>query len=79
MIEIADAVHHGPSGEDWIVGRVDDSYVYPCGWPCCRAVLEDCTLIKKAGEAERASLIENLRRLPSSDPRHIPAAPEPPR
>ncbi len=77
-IDIGDAVHHGPSGEDWIVARVDDGYVYPAGWPPCRAVAADCTLIKSATAEERAEMIERLQRIPSSDPRHIAAAPEPP-
>lgn len=71
QIEIADTVHHGPTGEDWVVARVTDRHVYPAGWPPCRADLADCTLIGKATEKQRAEMLANLRKLPPSDERHI--------
>lgn len=71
QIEIADTVHHGPTGEDWVVARVTDRHVYPAGWPPCRADLADCTLIGKATEKQRAEMMANLRKLPPSDERHI--------
>ena len=70
QIEIADHVHHGQSGEDWVVARVTDEHVYPAGWPESRALLSDCTLIHKASRDSRARLIADLKRLPSSDSRH---------
>lgn len=69
-IEIADHVHHKPSGENWVVGRVDETHVYPCGWPESRAQLSDCVLTWKANEESRADLIEKLKKLPASDSRH---------
>lgn len=70
-IEIADAVHHWPSGEDWVVARVTDEHVYPAGWPPGRALLAHCTLLKKATDEQRESLREQLRKLPRDDDRHL--------
>lgn len=71
QIEIADTVHHAPSGEDWVVARVTDKHVYPAGWPPCRAELTDCRLIEKATEQQRAEMLAELHRLPASDERHM--------
>ena len=68
-IEIADTVHHGPTGEDWIVARVDDRFVWPAGWPPGRADKADCVLVKKATEEKRDLMICRLRNLPESDER----------
>ena len=43
-MRIEDHVHYWPTGEDWVVGRVDAESVYPLGWPCGRARHSDCTL-----------------------------------
>lgn len=59
QIEVADHIHHIPTGEDWVVKRVDDTHVEPAGWPPCRAKLADCRLIKKATPKER----EEMRRI----------------
>ena len=71
QIEIADAVHHGPSGEDWVVARVTETHVYPAGWPSCRAELADCKLLKKATPEQREQMLRDLRRLPRDDERHV--------
>lgn len=47
-IEAGDHVHHEPSGEDWVIGRVSEDRVYPLGWPSSSALLADCKLIKKS-------------------------------
>lgn len=70
-IEIADTVHHGPSGEDWTVARVTEEHVYPAGWPPGRALLADCTLLEKATDEQRESLRVQLRKLPRDDDRHL--------
>lgn len=53
-----DAVHHGPTGEDWIVLRAgvdaDGGFVEPAGWPPCRARASDCTMVKKGADARLA-------------------------
>ena len=49
-IEPGDHVHHEPSGEDWVIGRVSGDRVYPLGWPSSSALLADCKLIKKAAQ-----------------------------
>jgi hypothetical protein len=68
-IEIADIVHHAPTGEDWIVAKVDARHVWPAGWPPCRADREDSTLVRKGGESRRSELIARLKELPESDER----------
>jgi hypothetical protein len=71
LIEIADTVRHGPSGEEWLVARVDGEHLWPCGWPESRARLADCTLIEKATPIERVRLRKQLAELPISDPRAL--------
>lgn len=71
LIDVADSVHHGPSGEDWVVARVTDRHVYPAGWPPIRADLADCTLIEKATEQQRTEMIAKCRLLPVDDARHV--------
>lgn len=70
-IKIGDAVKHHPSGEEWIVGRVDPLHVYPLGWPCCRADITDCELLESCSEKEHHAWVEKLKELPAEDPRHI--------
>jgi len=70
-MRIGDTVHHIPSGESWILARVDDRHVYPLGWPCCRADRSDCTLIEECSDAEHRNLISRLKLIPANDPRHI--------
>ena len=63
MIDVADWVHHGPSGEDWIVAAVDQEQgsLYWCGWPFGgSAELADCTLKQKATQEERNKLLIDL-------------------
>ena len=71
QIEIADAVRHGPTGEDWVVARVTEAHVYPAGWPPCRADLADCTLLEKATPEQREQMLRDLRRLPHDDERRV--------
>ena len=71
-IEIADTVHHKPSGEHWIVARVSETHVWPAGWPPCRASIEDCELEEKASDVKREAFMRELRGLPASDERHLP-------
>ena len=55
-ISTGDHVHHGPTGEDWVVQYVRGDRLAWCGWPPGEAQLSDCTLIRKATDAERESL-----------------------
>jgi hypothetical protein len=32
-IDTGDTVHHGPTGEDWLVAFVDGDKLSPLGWP----------------------------------------------
>lgn len=70
-IEIADAVHHAPSGEDWVVARVDETHLWPAGYPPCRALLSDCTLLTKATQTQRDEMTKRLRKMPDNDERAI--------
>ena len=72
-IDIADRVHHTPSGEDWVIAKVYDKFVMPAGWPESTALASDCTLIRKATAYEREFMIAACRRLPERDSRHIKA------
>ena len=61
QIDIADHVHHGPTGENWIVAAVALDRLYWCGWPFGgSALLSDCTLTRKATKEERLTLLGEL-------------------
>lgn len=59
-IDTADHVKHGPTGETWLVGYVRGDKLAACGWPDTLANLSDCTLVKKATDAERMSLLQQM-------------------
>jgi len=59
-IDTGDIVHHGPTGEDWVVARVQGEHLAWCGWPQGWADLKDCTLVKKATPEERIDLLKQI-------------------
>jgi hypothetical protein len=59
-----DHVHHWPTGEDWVLGRVEDEHVYPMGWPPSRALRADCMVIKPCTDEEHAKAAADGERLP---------------
>lgn len=52
-IDTGDYVHHGPTGEDWVVAYVRGDRLAWQGWPPGEAALADCTLLQKASPAKR--------------------------
>ena len=52
-IERGDIVRHIPSGENWVVLRVEptltDTYIHAAGWPKSAGKESDCELTKKGG------------------------------
>lgn len=48
-IEAGDTIHHGPTGEDWLLLGVNEKRDEVCaaGWPATVAKLSDCTLKAK--------------------------------
>ena len=59
-IDTGDIVTHGPTGETWLVARVDGSRLAWSGWPPGWAELSDCTLIEKASPAYRLKTLREL-------------------
>lgn len=59
-IDTADAVLHQPTGEVLLVAYADDTYLRWCGWPPVSALLEDCSLVRKATPDQRKSLLCQL-------------------
>lgn len=57
QIDTGDTVLHGPSGEKWLVAFVDGEHLYWCGWPEGRALLADCTLVRKATAEQKHKLL----------------------
>jgi len=55
-----DHVHHGPSGEDWVVAYVDGNDLAACGWPDSLARTSDCTLIKAVTDADHRKWLEDV-------------------
>lgn len=66
VIDTADHIHHGPSGEDWVVAYVRGDRLVCCGWPESMADLSDCTLIRSAAPAERLKLLRGMADTPGS-------------
>lgn len=66
MIDIADTVFHRPTGETWVVARVDydegkeTGQIYWMGWPPGCAQIEDCELKEKATPEQRRRLLEEI-------------------
>lgn len=54
MFQRGDHIHHRPSGEIWVVKRVTETHVEPCGWPPSAAAVTDCDLIMTATAARKA-------------------------
>lgn len=59
-----DHVHHGPTGEDWVVAYVDGEHLGWCGWPAGEAKVADCTLTKACSDEKH---LEWLRKCAASD------------
>lgn len=59
-IDTGDHIHHGPSGEDWLVAYVEGDSLACCGWPLSIAKISDCSLIKKATSEERLELLRQM-------------------
>ena len=60
QIDTGDYVLHGPTGETWLVARVDGKLIAWCGWPPGWADLSDCTLVEKATPEKRDELLRSL-------------------
>lgn len=66
MIDTADHVHHAPTGENWVVAYVKGDRLAWCGWPEGESALADCTLVRKATDAEREALLRSMANSGSS-------------
>jgi hypothetical protein len=53
-----DHVHHGPTGEDWVIAYVDGEYLAWCGWPEGEARVADCALIKACTDDEHLRMLQ---------------------
>ena len=61
QIDVGDEVHHGPTGEDWIVAAVDGPDLYWCGYPYGGSgKVADCTLTTQATTEQRKKLLAEL-------------------
>lgn len=72
-----DSVHHGPTGEDWVLafGDLEDGggKVSPAGWPACLAEASDCTLLEPASDEEHIEMLKRVADMRGSDFRAIRA------
>lgn len=69
-----DTVEHGPTGEMWLVAYVDGDRLAMCGWPFGEANLSDCTLLKRASDANHAAMLRRLAAMQDQkDPRCVKA------
>jgi hypothetical protein len=80
-IRAGDEVLHGPSGETWVVKRVNGDRLEWCGWPPGRARVEDCTLTQACSDAEHQAMNDYVDGMPGAVPRLVgelaQAEPEP--
>lgn len=68
-IDTGDEIHHGPSGESWLVAFVEGGKLCAAGWPCSLVPLGECTLTKKATPEQRQNLLLEMSAMRSDDPR----------
>lgn len=69
-----DHVHHTATGEDWIVAKVcDDGDIIPAGWPPTRVRANEVKLTAPCSDATHNDMVERLKQIDPSDPRHIPS------
>lgn len=57
-----DSVHHGPTGETWVVAYADPStgFMSWLGYPEGRAAIADCTLTKRATDEDHQRWLRDL-------------------
>ncbi len=57
-----DSVLHGPTGETWVVAYADPAtgYMSWLGWPAGRALIADCTLVKRATDEAHQGWLRDL-------------------
>lgn len=68
-IDTGDIVRHEPTGEEWVVAYVKGERLAWCGWPEGEAKLSDCTLVKKATDQSRDSLLKDMAEIAGGDAR----------
>ena len=68
-IDTGDIVLHEPTGEEWLVAYVKGDRLAWCGWPEGEAKLADCTLVKKATDQSRDSLLKDMAEITGGDAR----------
>lgn len=55
-----DVVHHGPTGEDWVVAYVDGDHLAWCGWPEGEAKVADCRLKEACTDEEHLKRLQEI-------------------
>ena len=60
QIGTGDTVLHTPTGEEWLVARVDGAKLAWMGWPPGWSDRADCTLVRKATSEEREKVLRML-------------------
>jgi hypothetical protein len=62
-----DTVKHVPSGEEWLLIRLEGEYVYPGGWPKSRALAADCRLVARGTAEDIAWIVAQLAKAASHE------------
>jgi hypothetical protein len=58
LFRAGDIVHHGPSGEDWVLAIDEENgRVQACGWPESMAEAKDCKLKFAASDDHRLVML----------------------
>ena len=71
-LRIGDVVHHKPTNEHWIVGKVfDNGDILCCGWPLTRGLAADIRLVARCVDEEHQRLLKAFQRLHHNDPRRV--------
>ena len=58
LLRCGDHVLHHPSGETWLVAWAEGEHLARAGWPNGRALVADCTVIKRCTDHEHRMAVE---------------------
>lgn len=62
-----DVVKHRQSGEEWVLARVHNGYVYPAGWPACRTLAGNCDLVEAATDEQHVQMLRDVQNISGYD------------
>lgn len=74
-LRLGDAVHHYPSGEDWVLRYVNGDRLSWIGWPPGEANVADCSLVSRCSDEEHRRWTARPTKLNHRDDRGATTSP----